>query len=82
MTFIGASSGSTGETTKTIMVKIVADALNEVNEQFTVTLSKPTNAVLAGNETSISATGEITDDDVAPSISFESATAKVMKEPI
>ena len=50
LTFNGASNDEAGETAKTITVTIVADALNEVNEQFTVTLSKPTNAVFDGNE--------------------------------
>ena len=76
LTFNGASNGEVGETAKTITVTIVADALNEVNEQFTVTLSKPSNAVFAENKTSISAVGTIIDDDGPPSISFESATAQ------
>ena len=76
LTFAGASNGQAGETSKTIMVKIVADALNETNEQFTVTLSNPTNAEFAENKKEISAIGTITDDDGPPSISFEAATAQ------
>ena len=50
--------------------------LNEVDETFTVTLSNPTNAGFAESATEISATGEISNDDAVPSISFDSATAE------
>ena len=40
LTFTGATSITAGETSKTITVTIVADALNEADETFTVTLSR------------------------------------------
>ena len=76
LTFTGATTSLAGETIKTITVIIVADALNEANESFTVTLKSPTNASFAGSDLTISAMGEITNDDAVPSISFDSATAE------
>ena len=54
LTFTGATSNSAGETSKTITVTIIADALNEADETFTVTLMNPTNAGFAGNDPTIS----------------------------
>ena len=42
LTFTGATPNTAGETSKNIMVTIVADSLNEIDETFTVTLSNPT----------------------------------------
>ena len=76
LTFTGKSGNSAGETLKTIVVKIVGDTYNEAHEQFTVTLSNPTNAGFAGSEEEISATGQITNDDAVPTIYFKSATSE------
>ena len=75
-TFSGARPGIAGETSKTIEVKIVADALNEPTETFSVDLLNPTNAIFAGNDLEITETAEILNDDAVPSISLDSPTAK------
>jgi subtilisin-like proprotein convertase family protein len=56
---------SPGQTSKTFLVPIVGDALDEANETFTVTLSSPSGANISDNQ----GTGTITDDDAAPSVS-------------
>ena len=76
LTFTGATTSSPGQTSKTITVTIIADALNEADETFTVTLSNPTNAGFAGSEPTISEPGEITNDDAVPNITLDSATAE------
>ena len=76
LTFTGATSSSAGETSKIITVTIVADSLNEIDESFTVSLKSPMNAGFAEGVSTIPATGEITNDDAVPSVSFDSATAK------
>ena len=51
------------------------DALDEDDpEHFTVTLSNPANAELAGGGATVSATGEIEDDDPKPRLSIADAT--------
>ena len=55
-------------TTQTISIPILADAIDEENETFTVTLSTPTNATVSASAGT--ATMTITDDDVAPTISI------------
>ncbi len=52
------------ETTKTVAVNIVGDALDEDNETFTLKLSNPFNAVIQDG----TATGTIVDDDNPPSV--------------
>ena len=59
------------ETEKTISVPVTNDALNEVNETFTVTLSEPSNAVFPSGQMSISATGTIQNDDPLPTLRFQ-----------
>jgi hypothetical protein len=49
-----------GETTKQIVVSIVRDTVNEPNETYTVNLSNPTNATIAGSGIGL---GTITNDD-------------------
>ena len=61
---------------KTITVTIIADALNEIDETFTVTLKNPINAGFADNDPTISKPVIITNDDAVPSISFDSPTAE------
>ena len=57
----GTVSFSAGQTTRTISVPVTRDSFDEVNENFSVTLSSPVNATL----TPINATGDATinDDD-------------------
>ncbi|MGJ3230774.1 MAG: Calx-beta domain-containing protein [Oceanicaulis sp.] len=53
-----------GVTSQTFDVTITDDALDELNEAFTVTLTNPSNATISDDE----ATGTITDNDDAPSL--------------
>jgi hypothetical protein len=62
----GTLTFAAGETQKLVTVLVEADAIDEDDETFTVTLSNPTVAEL-GNAV---ATGTITDDDAAPTISI------------
>ena len=59
-----------GATTGTITVDVYADTLFEPDETLTMTLSNPSNATL-GKTT---ATGSITNDDTAPTVSIAAAT--------
>ena len=59
-----------GETSKTVDVNVVDDALIETNETFTVGLSNPTNATLG---TAVG-TGTITDDELPPAVSVNDVT--------
>ncbi|MEX0338001.1 MAG: Calx-beta domain-containing protein [Arenibacterium sp.] len=52
-----------GETQKTFSVQLQGDFTNESDENFQVELSDPNNAVLAGGEPTLSATGVIRDED-------------------
>jgi len=60
-----------GQTSKTVRIDILADTLNEYNEDFFINLLNPTNATISGTE----GVGEglILDDDglTAPTISIE-----------
>ena len=66
--------------TRTVAVPIVNDALDEPDEQFTVTLNAAVHATLAGGRTT---TGTIADDDEAPKLTIAHASlsegAGVMK---
>jgi CSLREA domain-containing protein len=55
-----------GETTKTIAISLIDDAVTESSESFTIHLSNPVNATFADSQ------GEaaITDDDGTPSVSI------------
>ncbi len=57
-----------GVTSRTVILEIVPDALDESNEVFTVTLSNPSNGATLGERQT--ATITITDDDVAGVIAF------------
>ena len=60
-----------GETTRTIIVPLLDDALHEMDETFRVTLANPAGAIVADDE----ATGTITDDDEAATLSVGDQTA-------
>ncbi|MFL5679673.1 MAG: beta strand repeat-containing protein [Chloroflexota bacterium] len=66
----GILSFAPGVTTQTITIAVTGDVLDEFNETFLVTLSDPTNATLGDGV----ATGTITDDDAAPTVSIGDAT--------
>jgi hypothetical protein len=61
-----------GETTKTITVPIVNDALDENPETFTVTLSNPTNGATLGGLFSVTVT--IEDNDNPPTLSLSNCS--------
>ncbi|MGL6073953.1 MAG: DUF4394 domain-containing protein [Fimbriiglobus sp.] len=69
-----ASSGTVtfapGQTVQTILVPILPDDLDEIDEDFDVSLSGPTNATIADGD----AIGTIEDDDLPPTISIGDAT--------
>ena len=65
-------AGSTAAQTITVVVH--NDELDEPVEQFTVTLSNPVHAVLAGGGATVSATGTIADDDALPVLSIEDSS--------
>jgi hypothetical protein len=55
-----------GNTSETINVSVIDDAIDENNETFYVNLSNPVNATIADNQ----AVGTINDNDAAPTISI------------
>ena len=59
----GSITFSPGNLTQAITVTIADDDVDEADETFTVTLSNAVNATLAGGQTTLEATGTITDDD-------------------
>ena len=66
----GTLTFTAGQTTKTILVAVKGDTLDEADEGYTVGLSGPTNATLAD----ATGAGTITDDDGPPQISVDDAT--------
>ena len=72
----GTLTFAAGVTERTISVAVVDDAVDEEEEEsFTVTLSAPGNAVLAGGAEQVTATGTIVDDDdPAVEVSFGAET--------
>ncbi|HYE66886.1 MAG TPA: FG-GAP-like repeat-containing protein, partial [Pyrinomonadaceae bacterium] len=62
----GRLSFSPGETTKTITIPIIDDALDEFDETFTVSLSSPLNATIVSSQRIVT----IVDNDPAPSLSI------------
>ncbi len=62
----GTITFAAGETSKTINVAIAGDATVEGDETLTVTLSNPSGATIGA----ASATGTITNDDIAPALSI------------
>jgi uncharacterized repeat protein (TIGR01451 family) len=59
-----------GVTSRTILVPVIGNTLNELDKTFLVTLSNPTNADLATSQ----ATGTIINDDPLPNLSISDAT--------
>jgi hypothetical protein len=55
-----------GETTKTVVIDVLGDTIDEVNETFNVNLTAPVNAVISDNQ----GVGTILDDDALPSLSI------------
>ncbi|WP_337177061.1 Calx-beta domain-containing protein, partial [Paludisphaera sp.] len=68
----GTLTFAPGETSKTIVVNVTGDLLDEDNETFTVTISDPTNATIAAGQAA--GTGTILDDDAPPTISIADRT--------
>ena len=64
-----------GETSKHIDITVTGDDIDEDNETVKVQLSSPGNATLFGGKATLDATGTITDDDDAPTVSVANATA-------
>jgi len=69
----GTVSFAPGVTTQKFAVVINGDTLDEAHEKFKVALSEPAGGAKLG--TSATATGTITDDDVAPTASVTAANA-------
>ncbi|NCR06735.1 MAG: hypothetical protein GPI94_23975, partial [Microcystis aeruginosa LG13-03] len=68
----GTVSFAAGETSKVITVNVLGDTTVELNENFTVTLSNPTNGA---NITTATATGTIQNDDVAATLAIAATNA-------
>ena len=66
----GTLTFAPGETSKTVMVPVTANDVDEPDEIFSVTLSASTNATVVDGE----GTGTITDDEGAPTLSIDDAT--------
>jgi hypothetical protein len=64
----GIATFSPGTLTTTIAVYTIADYMDEANKTFTVTLTSPSGATLGAKPT---ATGTVTDDDLAPTLSID-----------
>jgi len=60
-----------GTTTQQLQIAIVADALDEQDETYVVTLSAPVNATLADSQ----GLGTIQDDDLPPAVSVSDCSA-------
>ena len=67
----GTLNFAVGDTTETFTVAINDDAIDEADEDFTVTLSNPTNATITDDE----GTGTITDNDDTPIVFVSDAEA-------
>lgn len=69
----GQATIAAGQTTAEITVYVTGDVTDEVNETFRLDLLSASNATLAD----ASATGTITDDDTAPTVSISGPTASI-----
>ena len=63
----GTANFGAGTATATIQVRVREDLLDELDENFTIDISNPVNATLGAT---VSATGTITDNDDAPTLSI------------
>ena len=59
---------------QTIEVTVRDDTLHEPDERFSVTLSNPVHATLAGGQATFVATGRIDDDDLPPRVAIGDAS--------
>jgi hypothetical protein len=66
----GTLNFAPGETSRTVSVPVVGDALDEADETLSLVLADPSNATLAG----ALGTGTIADDDAAPTLSVGAAS--------
>ena len=64
-----------GQTSNTIDLSIVQDALDEADEKFVITMGSTLSNVTKGSDATHTAT--ITDDDDPPTIGFDGTTASV-----
>ncbi len=71
----GTLTFAAGDTTKTVTVSVTGDTLDEADETVILRLSSASGATLTGGESTLDATGTITDDDAAPSVSVADAAA-------
>lgn len=70
----GTLTFAPGETTKSIPLAVVEDALSEADETVVVTLSAPVNAVLGAN---VNTTYTIVDNDAGPTVAFQTTTTTI-----
>lgn len=68
----GVVTFAPGTTTRSITIKARGDTLDEADETFAVDLSSAVNAVIIDSR----ATGTITDDDAAPSLSIDDVAVR------
>ena len=68
-TISGELEFAPGQTSKTVVVTVRGDLLDEYNEKFSVSLYNSTNASIADNRTVVT----ITDNDLPPSVSIGAA---------
>jgi peptidoglycan/xylan/chitin deacetylase (PgdA/CDA1 family) len=66
----GTLTFAVGQTSRRIAVKVKGDALDEFDERFSVTLSKPSGATIAR----ATGTVQVLDDDPAPTVSVHDAS--------
>ncbi len=66
----GTLTFAAGETSKTFVVSVTGDTMDEVHETVLVSLSNPANATVSSTEGT--GTGTITDDDGVPTLSIDS----------
>lgn len=66
----GTLTIAAGATSGTIAIKVTGDTYYELNETFSLKLSSASGATLAGGGSTLTATGTIKNDDVAPVVSI------------
>jgi ribosomal protein L35AE/L33A len=67
----GSLTFTAGQTSQPVTITVNGDLLNEVNETYSVNLTSPTNATIAGLGRG---TGTIIDDDAQPALSINNIT--------